>query len=74
MIVARRPLVELNAALTGGIVETSFAVLRMSMAAFSEERAPSLPFGGWDLVVIVGTRGSSEKAVQRAGSEEESEP
>ena len=67
MIVVRRPLVELNAALTGGIVATSFAVLRVSMATFSEERAPSLPFCGWDLVVVVGTRGSSEKAVQRAG-------
>jgi hypothetical protein len=29
-----------------------------SMAAFSEERTPSRPFGCWDLVVIVEAKGS----------------
>jgi len=40
------------------------------MAALSEEGAPSFPFGRWDLVTIVGTQGSREETVRRAGCEE----
>jgi hypothetical protein len=39
------------------------------MAVFSEERAPSRPFGLWDLVAMVERQGSCEKAVPREGRE-----
>ena len=41
---------------------------------FSEERALSLPFVRWDLVVMVETQDSHEKAVGRGGYEEDSKP
>ena len=41
------------------------------MAAFSEERAPSCPFGRWDLVVMVEMQGSYEETMQGAGREQE---
>jgi len=44
------------------------------MDTFSEERAPSCPFGRWDLAAMVGARGSWEKAVRRGGCEGEPEP
>ena len=40
------------------------------MAPFSEERAPSRPFGRWDLAVMVGTKGICEKAVRGVGRKE----
>ena len=39
------------------------------MAAFSKETVLSRPFGRWDLVAMVETRGSYEEAVQGAGRE-----
>ena len=39
------------------------------MAAFSKETVFSRPFGRWDLVAMVETRGSYEEAVQGAGRE-----
>ena len=50
-------------ALAGVTLESSLARFRASMAIFGEERTASRPFGRWDLVVIVKTKGSWEKAV-----------
>ena len=72
LIVFRRTLVESKAALAGAMLETFFARLRASMAAFSEKRAPSSD--RWDLVAIVETQGSREETVRRAAREQESEP
>ena len=62
----RRSLVELNATLAGAMLETSFAIFKISTAAFSEERTPSRPFGRWALSVIV----QMEKAMRGGGCEE----
>ena len=47
--------------------------LRASIATFSEERAPSCPFGRWDVVAMVETQGSHEEAVWGARRDGESE-
>ena len=52
---------EPNTALAGEIQEISFARSRASMATFSEERAPSRPFGRWSFASMVKTRDSLEK-------------
>ena len=67
-------MVEPKAAFAGMTLEASFARSTASMAAFSEERTRSCPFGRCDLSVIGKTKGSCEGAVRRAGREEESEP
>jgi len=61
-------------ALAGVMLETSFARFRASIAMFSEERAPSRPFGCWDLVAIIDVQGSWETVARREGCEEEFEP
>jgi hypothetical protein len=66
----RRSLAELNAALAGVVLDTSFARFNASlMAVFSEEIAPSRPLGRWGLVAIVERQGSCEKAVWCEGCE-----
>ena len=50
---ARRIPAEPKAALAGVMLETSFARLRVSMAAFSAKRTPSRLFGCLDFVAIV---------------------
>ena len=55
MIVVRRTLEELNAALAGAILETPFA--RVSMVAFNrKERVFSRPPGRLDSATLVGTQ------------------
>ena len=44
------------------------------MAVFNKETGFSRSSCRWDLVVMVGTRGSCERAMKRAGCKEESEP
>ena len=70
----RRMATEPNTALAGAMIEASLARFRPSMAMFSEERTPSLPFGCWDLSAMVKAQGSWEKARLRAGCAEASEP
>jgi len=66
-MVVSRTLVEPNTAMTGVMLEASFARLRVSMAAFSEGRAPFCLFGCWDLSVIVETElGSYETTARRS--------
>jgi hypothetical protein len=55
--------------LAGVILEIFSARFMASMAAFNEETAFSRPFGSWDLVAMVETEGSHEKAVRVQGSE-----
>ena len=74
MIIERRMLAALNATWAGVMLEASLARFTASMAAFNKERTVSRPFGRWGLVAMVETQGSCEKAVRRAGYEEESEP
>ena len=64
-IMVRRMATEPNTALAGVILEISFARFSPSMATFSEERAPSRPFGCWDLAAMAKTQDSCEKAVRR---------
>jgi len=73
MMVRRTP-AEVNAALTDITLVASFARFKASMAVFSEERISFCPFGRLVLVAMVEIKDSWEKAVQRAGCEEESEP
>ena len=63
LIMVRRMVTVPKTALAGVMLEISFARFRASMAILSEERTASRPFGRWDLVAIVGTRDSWEKAV-----------
>ena len=63
-----------NATVADAMLETLSARLRESMAAFSEERASSCPFGRWDSVAMVETQDSREETMQGAGREQESEP
>ena len=58
----RRRLVDLNASLAGFTLVVSLARSRVSIAPFSEGRAPSGPFGSWDLVFIVEEQGYHEEA------------
>ena len=67
-------LTEPKTALAGVMLETSFARFSVSMATFSEERAPSRPLCRWNLATMAQTQGSCEKTVLRAGCEEEPEP
>ena len=73
LIVARRTPEEASATSAGVVLVTPFAPFKELMAMFSEERAPSHPLGRWDLVVMVETQGSRERAVLHASCEEESE-
>ena len=59
-------MIKVRRSLAGAILETSFAVFRVSMAAFSE-RTPFCPFSRWDLSAMV----QMEKAVWRGGYEKE---
>jgi len=43
------------------------------MAIFSEERAPSRPFGRWESVAMVEIQSRCKGAVRRGGCDEESE-
>ena len=43
------------------------------MATFNAESLPSLPFGCWDLSVMVGMQGGYEEAVGGGGYEEKLE-
>ena len=61
-------------ALTGGMGVAAFAKFRVSMVTFNKERAPSRPFGCWDLAAMVEMQDSWEKAVWRVSCEEEPEP
>jgi hypothetical protein len=69
---ARITLTEPKMALAGVALETSLARFMASMAAFSNERAPSRR--RWEFVSMVETEGGCEKAVWRAGCEEASKP
>ena len=55
------------------MLEASFARLRISIAAFSEERASSCPPGRRDSVAMVETQGSYEEVVRGLDREGESE-
>jgi len=68
----RRTLTEPKTALAGAIGETFSARLVSWMAAFNAEVAPSRPPGGWESVVMVGTRNGCERTVRREGQEEDS--
>ena len=59
----RRLLAEPRVALARVTPVASFARFRAPMAMFSEERAPSRPFGSCGLVVMVGTQGGNVGAV-----------
>ena len=53
-----------------GVMLEIFSARSMTwMAAFSKETASSRPFGRWDLVAMVETRGSYQEAVEGAGRE-----
>ena len=58
----------------GVILDSSFARLRPSMAAFSGERTLSRPFGRRELSVMVETQSSCKKVVRRGGYGKESRP
>ena len=58
----RRRLVDLNASLAGFTLVISLARSRVSIAPFSEGRAPPGPFGSCDLVFIVEEQGYHEEA------------
>ena len=60
MIVSRRVLVELNASLTDFMLVLFLERSKALIAASSEERAPSRPCGGRDLLASIETRGSGE--------------
>ena len=70
----RRMLTEPKTALAGVKLEASFATFRVSMSTFSAERTRSRAFGRWELVAMIETQGSREKAVWRAGCEERPGP
>ena len=70
---ARRTAAALNATWAGVAFAASFATAMTSMAAFNKERAFSRPFGFWDLVVIVESRGGCERAAGCVGHGEEFE-
>ena len=67
----RRTLAEVNAILAGVTPVASLARFKASMAVFSEERVSFRP---WVLVAMVKVQDGCEKAVQRAGCKEDSEP
>ena len=46
----------MKTALAGVMLERSFATFKASIAAFSNERAPSRPFGRWEFASMVGTQ------------------
>ena len=56
------------------LLEASFAMLRLSMAIFSVEIAPSRSFGGWELSVMVESQGEHEKTVRCGGCGKAFEP
>ena len=58
----------------GVLLEASFAILRPSMATFNAEIAPSRPFGGWVVSVMVESQGKDEKAAGFGGREKAFEP
>jgi hypothetical protein len=53
LIIVRRILAEVNAALAGVTLVAPFARFKAPMATFSDERAPSRPLGLWDLSAVV---------------------
>ena len=53
MIIVRRALTELKAAVAGVILETSLTRFRALIATFNVERTPSCPFGLWVFVSMV---------------------
>jgi len=71
LIRVRRTLAEVNAVLAGVTPVASFARFKASMAVFSEERVSFCP---WVSVAMVKIQDCCEKAVQRVGCKEESEP
>jgi len=71
LIKVRRTLAEVYAVLAGVTPVASFARFKASMAVFSEE---SVSFCPWVSVAMVKIQDGSEKAVQRVGCKEESEP
>ena len=64
LIIVRRTLAEVNAALAGVTLVASFARFKVSMAVSNGGRAPSLPCGRWDLPAMV-------EVAQCEGCEEE---
>ena len=74
LIIARRTLTVAKTALAGVMLEIFSARSMASMAAFNKETVFSRSFGRWDLVVMVETQGSHEKAVRGAGRGQEPVP
>ena len=70
----RRVVTEPKIGFSGVMLAVSLAMFRPLMATFNAERISSCPFGRWDLSVMVGMRGSHEKAVRCGGCEDGSEP
>ena len=63
LIVGRRALVEVKTALAGATLDSSFARSRSSMASFNFDKVPSRSVCCWEVVAIVGTRGSCKGMV-----------
>jgi len=55
LIIVRRTLAEVNAALAGVTFVATFARFKVSIAISNGERIPSFPCGRWDLLAIVKT-------------------
>ena len=56
-----RRLAEPNASLTGFTLVVSLARFKVSIATFSDKRAPSGSFSGWDLFSIIEEQGDCEQ-------------
>ena len=70
----RRTATDPKTGFTGVVLVASFAILRPSMATFSADITLLLPFGRWELSVMVETQGSDKKAVRGGGCERALEP
>jgi len=64
---------EPKTALAGVILESSFVIFKVSMAASNIKTALSRPLGRWESAFMVDTRGSCERTVRGEGREEDSQ-
>lgn len=62
---ARRMATELKMGFAGVMLATSLTRLRLLIATFNAERAPSWPSGCWGLPVMVGVQGKDVEVAQR---------
>jgi len=74
LTIVSRTLTEPKTALAGVMLDISFARFRVSMVTFSVEMTPFRPFGRWEFVAIVESRGRCEEDAWNTGWKEEPEP